>query len=274
VTTNYFHTAGIPILHGRDFSREDTPDAKRVVIVNRTLSTRYFGSSNAVGKRFKMGPQTRPGPFLEIVGVTADTKQAALNAETRPQIYHPVSQGPRGTFSILVRTSGDPMSVAGPIREQLRALDPNQPMTNVRTLEQVVSDSVSRQRFTAVLLTIFAATATLLAIIGLYGVMSYQVTQRTREIGVRMALGAGRGDILWRVVAQGLGAVTAGAVIGLIGSLAAGRLMAGFLFGVTPSDPATLAGVFVLIFAVATAAALIPARRATQVDPTVALRYE
>jgi putative ABC transport system permease protein len=222
---------------------------------------------------------------MKIVGVTGDVKQGALGEAIEPHTYTPLTQADDSTLAdgitnilraqvLVVRTSGDPAMTASALRGELAALDPSLPVAKLQTMEQVIDESVGSQRFSTMLLSIFAAAALFLASIGIYGVLAYSVTQRTHEIGVRMALGARRGDVLNMVVRQGLTLAAGGLAIGLAVSLVATRAMTGMLYGVSASDPATFAAVLALLCCVAALASYLPARRATKVDPIVALRYE
>lgn len=271
VNSGYFRAAGIPLLAGRFFSDHDTASSNRVLIVNQTLAGKFF-PDGAVGRRIRVGGTT--GDWRQVVGVVADVRQTRLDAEPRPQMYLPHSQNADRSQSLIVRTAGNPLGLIDAVRAAVRSVDPKQPIGNVRTMEQVLNDSVSRQRFTAVLLALFAGTAMLLSVVGLYGVMAYNVAQRTREIGVRMALGAARTDILRSVLIQSMAWVAAGAVVGFGGALALGRVISSMLYGVSATDPVTFAVVLTILFLTALAAAWLPARRAASVDPMVALRYE
>ena len=273
VSPDYFTAVGTELVKGRFFSKHDTKDSPLVLIVNETLARKYF-PTGAVGKRIKFGRFNTKGAWREIVGVVRDVKQSSLQAAARPQLYTPVAQHTGSEMSVVVRTAGDPLHIVESVRAVVRELDPRQPIGNIRTMQQVLDASVARQRFTTTLLAIFSATALLLAVIGLYGVMAYTVAQRTREIGVRVALGAERSHILRTVIGQGMAYVLGGVVVGLAGAVALGRLMSSLLYGVSPTDPLTYAGVVAVLLTVAVAATWIPARRASRVDPIVALRYE
>jgi len=212
-----------------------------------------------------------------VVGIVGDLKQD-LAGEPTAEMYLPVRQGdsllPVFALSVVLRTERDPSSEASALRSAVREINPDQPVVRVRTMEDNISASVSEPRFRATLLTIFAATASVLAIVGLYGLMVYSVTQRVPEIGIRMTLGAKRSDVLGMVIAQGLKLALCGVLIGVLGSLALGRILSGFLYGVSPSDPPTILGVAALLLLVALVASYLPARRAARVDPIVALHYE
>ncbi|HXF41285.1 MAG TPA: ABC transporter permease [Blastocatellia bacterium] len=272
VSPGYFKAMGIPVIAGRTFTQFDKADAKRVVVINQTMAARLFPNGDAIGKRIHitMGEQV----FREIVGIVGDVKHKGLDKATLSQTYEPFAQEPSSSANLVVRTSVPPASLVGAIRSEVLSLDRDQPIGEVKTLDQIVSESVGQQRFTMILMCTFAAVAFVLAAVGLYGVMSYSVAQRTHEIGVRMALGAKQTDVLRMVVRQVAGLTLGGIALGLGAAFAVTRLMAKLLFEVNAVDPLTFAAVAVFLAAVAMAASFIPARRATKVDPMVALRYE
>ena len=267
----YFSTMHIPLRRGRLFSESDTAEAPRVFVVNESFARGFFPGRDAIGQRLvvDMG-DTVPG---EIVGVVSDIKQTALDESEKPTVYYTFSHLPIGFMTLVVRSAAPRQQLAA-VSRVVRQLDPDLPLADVATMEELIADSVSQPRFHSLLILIFASVALLLAAVGLYGVLAYSVAQRTREIGIRMALGAAHGDILRLVVGQGLGLVALGLLIGLGTALGLTRFLSSFLFGVTPTDPVTYAGVALLLAAVALAASYIPARRAMRVDPMVALRYE
>jgi putative ABC transport system permease protein len=279
-TPDYFRAMGIGLVRGRSFTEQDRQDAQLVAVVDERLAEKVFPGEEAVGQRFKTG--SGAGPY-EIVGVVEHVKHYGLEGEVPvdPQFYIPLSQVPAkflpmqvGRISLVVRTKGDPAALAPAVRQQVLAADPNQPVFNTRTMEEIVSRSTAQRRFAMTLLTIFAGVALLLAAVGIYGVMSYAVTQRTHEIGIRMALGASGGSILGMVVRQGMLLVGLGVALGVVAALLLTRVMSSMLYGVSASDPATFGGISALLAGVAFLACFIPARRATRVDPMVALRYE
>jgi predicted permease len=272
VGPRYFETMGTRLVRGRDFTDADRMGAPGVAVVNESLAARLWPGEDAVGKRLSFdGPE---GPFLEVVGVARDGKYRSLGDRPRPYFYRPLMQTYDPRMTLVVRTKGEPTALAGAVREQLRALEPNLPVAEVRTLEEQFNLSMLPVRVAAWTLGGFGLLALCLAAIGIYGVVSYSVAQRTREIGVRMALGAGRSDVLRLVMGEGLSVVGLGVAAGLLLAFAATRVLGGFLYGVGATDPVTFAGVPLLLGAIAVAAGYLPARRATKVDPMVALRYE
>ena len=276
IAPDYFRTMEIPLLQGRDFTERDDMKAPAVVIVNQTLAQRFFPNQNPLGKHIKPHVSVTEGDKVmrEIVGVVGDVKHRGLGVESEPEVYVPQAQIPFDGKTLVLRTDADPVSVTAAVRREVKSLDKDLPIYSVKPLEQYLSASLAQPRFNTLLLTIFAGVALILAAVGLYGVMSYSVAQRTHEIGIRLALGARQEDVMKLVVGQGLALTLGGVVIGLAGALAFTRLLTTLLFGVSATDPVTFAGVAVLLSAVALAACYLPARRAMRVDPMVALRYE
>jgi putative ABC transport system permease protein len=269
ISEDYFRTMGILVVKGRDFDERDTRDAPPVVIINQTLARRFWPNEEPIGKRIKT--KTR---VCEIIGVSGEVKQAGLDKPSEPEIFLPYQQAPYLFLQLAVRTMGDPLKMVAAIKHEVQAMDKDQPLTGIETMDQYLSDSVANPRFQSRVLGLFAAVALLLAAAGLYGVMSYSVAQRTREIGLRVALGAQSRDVLKLIVGQGLKLTLVGVAIGLASAIALTRLLADLLFGVSATDPTTFVAISVLLTGVAVLACYLPARRATKVDPMVALRYE
>ena len=267
---NFFNTMGIPIVAGRDFNAQDTESSPRVVIVNEEMARRYY-AGNAIGKRLQIGSHTA---FIEIVGVVRTAKYRDLREQPLPFVYIPFGQEYQPGMTLMVRTEGDPTVLAGPVRNEIRGLNKSVPVFSVETMSERIGNQIAADRMIAVLLSIFGGGALLLAAIGIYGVVSYSVAQRTHEIGVRIALGAEQRDILKLIVRQGMTLVFIGAGIGLLLALVLTRALQSLLFGVSATDPLTFTVVLLVLIGVALLACYLPARRATKVDPLVALRYE
>lgn len=272
VTPGYFRAMGTPMLSGRDFGPQDRFGSPSVLIVNRAFARKFIADGNPIGKKLNVC-WTVPNP-VEIVGVVADARQTELKQPPQPTIFLANAQGPMYFARLVVRTRSDPRQMAHAVQAAVHRVDPDQAISDVETMQDVFSDSVSRPRFQLTLLLVFAGIAVLLASIGVYGVVSYSVSQRTQEIGIRLALGAGAADVSRLVLREGLLLGGLGVAVGLAGAVAFTRVLRSLLFEVTPTDPVTLGSVAGLLLAVAVAAALLPARRATKVDPMVALRYE
>jgi putative ABC transport system permease protein len=278
VSAGYLETLGVPLLRGRLVTQSDTEKAPYVAVINQAANRQYFPDVDPIGRRIQLGAIPDASvPWMEIVGIVGDLKQD-LAGDPKAEMYVPVRQGdsllPVLAVSVVMRTERDPLGEASALRSVVRDINPNQPVVRVRTMEENISGSVSMPRFRATLLAIFAGAALLLAVVGLYGLMVYTVNQRVHEIGIRVALGADRGDVLRMVIAQGLKLAIAGVLVGVLSSLALGRILSGFLYGVSPTDPMTILGVAALLIFVALLASYLPAKRATRVDPMVALRYE
>ncbi len=272
-----FGTLGIPLLAGRDFEDRDmVPGSPRAFVINQSLARKHWPNENPIGQKISvaMGDDR----YGEIVGMVADYRDQTLDSDPLPTVFYPHSQLAYSFMHLMVRTAGPPTGSAGAVGEAVRSLDPNQPVAEMRSMEEVMGISVAQQRFQMLLLIAFAAVALGLAAVGIYGVMSYAVSQRTQEIGIRMAIGAEASDVLGMVLRRGL-ALTAGGLLlglglGLAAALALRQTMAKLLFRIPATDPVTFAGVALLLGAIALLAAYIPARRATRVDPLSALRYE
>jgi putative ABC transport system permease protein len=271
ITPGYFKAMGIPLLKGRLLDERDVKGS-RVLLINETIAKKYFAGVDPIGKQLEVS-WDGSGPD-EIVGVVGDIREGALNKEPEPAIYWSHARETYSGMALVVRTSGDASRFASAVQKEIRAIDPEQPIADVRTMDQVIAKSITRPRFNTLLLTIFAGVALVLASVGLYGVMNYSATQRTHEVGIRMALGATRTDIMKLVVGNGMMLTLAGIVIGVVASVALTRVMANLLFGITATDLTTFVAVSAVLAAVAFIANYIPARRATRVNPVIALRYE
>jgi predicted permease len=271
----YFNTMGISLVRGRDFTEQDTTDTGYAVVVSEKLAKHFWPGQDPIGKRLKPGSTTSDSPWREVIGVVKDVRQNDFVADPKLQMYMSYRQlkflAPN---ALVIRTSVDPMSLAMPLRNAVWSVDKDQPVSNIRSMEEIVSAAMARQRFSTMLLGIFAALALVLAAVGIYGVMSYSVAQRTREIGIRLALGAQRGDVLRMTMGQGLKLVSMGVGIGLIAAFILTRVMASLLFGVNATDPTTFVAIPLILMSVALLASYIPALRATKVDPMVALHYQ
>jgi putative ABC transport system permease protein len=267
---DYFQTMGIPLKRGELFTTRDTPNTPGVAVISETAARRYWGDADPIGERVTLDGQN----YMKIIGIVGDTRNESLNEAPYPQMYAPIAQQPFRLINLVVRSSSDAASLVPALRQQVRELDGTVPVFNVRTLEQIVADSIARPRLNAMLIILFAALALVLASVGIYGVISYAVSQRQHEIGIRLALGARPTDILRMVVGQGLKLVTAGIGVGLIAVFLLTRLLSTLLFGVSATDSVTLLLVSLILAGVALLACFVPARRATKVDPMVALRYE
>ena len=275
VSPAYFDTMSIPLLAGRQFTDQDTDTTPNAVVISETMARRYWPGEEAIGKRIVFGRARSEADWIQVIGIVKDVRQFELNAEPRPQLYMSYRQA--GFFApedLVVKTDVEPASMAAAVRKAVWEIDKDQPVSNIKTMEEILGASIARQRFSMLLLGVFAGVALLLAAVGIYGVMSYSVAQRTHEIGIRMALGAQTGAVLKLAVGYGLKLVVAGVLIGLVAAFMLTRLMSTLLFGVTPTDPVTFALISLLLVGVAAVASYIPARRATKVDPLIALRYE
>ena len=271
-TPGYFDAIGTALRQGRLFTAQDDTKAGRVVLVNEAFARKFLAGQQPVGQRLRIGGSEKE--TLEIIGVVADVKNDDVEEAADPTAYLPYSQNSYRTMNLVIRGTQDPTSLVSAVRNEVRVLDPGVPVSNVKTLSDMIAERISAKRLMAYILAVFALCALLLALVGIYGVMSYAVTQRTQEIGIRMALGARAADVLTLVLRNGMSLALIGVAIGLAGAFALTRLLASLLFQVTPTDKLTFAGVALTLIAVALLACYIPARRATKVDPLVALRYE
>ena len=272
VSPGYFRTLGIRLLKGRSFDEHDSSDAPAVVLLNESLARAAFGDRNPIGQHVSVGP---PGaPWNEVVGVVSDTRDTALDQQPAAEIFSPYLQSPSFVMSFAMRSHRDPEALSTEVRKTVLAVDKDQPVFDIQTMDDVLSRSIAPQRFRMLLLGLFALLALVLAAIGMYGIVAYSVTQRTNEIGVRMALGAETRDVMRLVIGRGMVLAVCGIALGIGGALALTRFLSSFLYGVRPTDPATFVAVSFVLAVAAMLASYIPARRATRVDPMVALRYE
>ena len=272
VSPGYFQAMGIRLLRGRLFTERDNAAAPRVAIINETLAARVFPHENPLGRRINIS--NGPDAWREIVGIVSDVKQYGVDKETTLQSYEPFAQNPFSNLTAVIRAAGDARALPNAIRAQVFAVDKDQPVASIRPLEVILADTMSRQRFAMLLLTSFSLVALVIAAVGIYGVMAYAVSQRTNEIGIRMALGATTGDVLHLVLRQGLGVIAAGLAAGLLAAFFAARLVESLLYRTSAHDPLILGGIALTLGAIAFLACLIPARRATRIDPLEALRSE
>jgi putative ABC transport system permease protein len=263
---------------GRDLSKLDEGErliaGVNVIVIDEEFARRYWPGEDAVGKRIRFGSDVK-APLLSVVGVVGRVKMEGLSQDShRVQGYFSFAQVPVSGMGIIIKAAGDPTQLVAAAREQVKAIDPDQPIYGIRTMNEIRADSVAPERLNLTLLSLFAGVALVLAVVGIYGVMSYSVTQRTHEIGIRMAIGAQPRDVFRMIIGQGMMLTLIGVVVGLIGAFGLTRLMASMLFGVEPTDPTTFAVIAVLLTGVALVACSVPGRRATKVDPMVSLRYE
>jgi len=271
VSPGYFSAMGVPLVRGRLFDERDVKDSQQVVIVNENLAQRFWPNQDPIGKRLERGDKE---PWRTVVGIVRDTKEFSVDREPPISIYHPHEQFPIGTMFVVVRSSQNASTLTSGITKEIQALDPELPGFEFKTMEQRLSESLSRRRFSTFLLSIFAMVALILAALGLYGVMAYSVTQRTQEIGIRMALGAEPARIMRMVLRHSLLLVMVGIVVGTAAAFAVTRVLASLLYGVSATDTLTFAGPPLGLVLVALLASYFPAKRAARVDPTVALRSE
>ncbi|HWM26399.1 MAG TPA: ABC transporter permease [Chthoniobacterales bacterium] len=272
VTPDYFKAMGIRLIRGRVFTPQDDAKAPRVAIINETMARQHFANENPIGKRINI--TNGPDSWREIVGIVGDIKQYGVDKTTSAQSYEPFAQVPFSSVNVVVRTNGSPAALLGALRSTVYAVDKDQPVGAIRPLEEIMADSIARQRFAMTLLSVFSGVALVIAAVGIYGVMAYNVVQRTGEFGIRMALGAQQRDVLRLVLTQGGKLIGLGLLIGLLATLAASRAMGSLLFNTSAYDPLTLATITVLLAVVALVACFFPANRATKVNPIEALRAE
>jgi putative ABC transport system permease protein len=283
VSPNYFRTLGIPLKEGRDFTEKDGPHGLGVAIINETMARHFWPNEEPLGRQIMVGDGVKFGPWLSVVGIVADVKHLGLDKPARAEVFIPhlqdrymmsMSKTEVAWMTLVVRTTSDPMGLVGSVKNAVWSIDKDQPISDIQTMEQILARSVAQPRVLTFLFGTFASLALILALGGIYAVMSYSAAQRTHEIGIRVALGAQQKDVLKLVLGQGMGLTSLGVIIGLAGAFALTRVISSFLFGVTATDPTTFLSVSALLFGVALLASYIPARRATKVDPLVALRYE
>jgi putative ABC transport system permease protein len=270
VTPGYLESMSIPLLSGRTIARSDTADTQPVAMIGETLAAREFGGENPLGRKIRLGARD----WYQVIGVVKDIHYYRVTEPVESEAYVAFSQAPSRAMSVVVRTAGDPSSAAAAIRAAVRAVDPNQAVSKVETISTLMEEINAPQRILTQISSFFGALALFLAAIGIYGVMAYAVAERTQEIGVRMALGAQRGDVLRLIFRQSAGMLGGGMIVGLAAAFALARVMHNFLFGVRPTDPVTFLSAAVILAAVAALACWIPARRAAGVDPVIALRHE
>jgi putative ABC transport system permease protein len=273
IAPDYFHTMGIPLVAGRIFSEREATEASHVVVINETMARQCWPDEDPIGKRVTISMMDSPAPS-EVIGVVADVKHEGLESTPRAMAYWPQPELTYSFMTLVIRTTTDPVAFAPAVRREILAIDKDQPIAEVRSMEQLLAGSIARSKFSTTLLSIFASVALVLAAVGIYGVMAYSVTQRSHEIGIRMALGAQQSDVVRMVVRQGVILTGMGVGVGLAAALVLTRFISSLLFGVSATDPFSFAAISLLLTGVALAASLIPARRASRVDPMRALRYE
>ncbi len=274
ISPNYFRTMGIPFRRGNEFTDRDSAEMPGVAIINETATRKYWPGEDPIGRKIKRGRPESKNPWVTIVGIAGSASQLSLREESQPEIYVPFLQNTTPNFSLVVRTASDPKTITGAIRKEVWATDKDLPVSNMKLMDELISNSTAQPRFYVILLTVFAALALILAAVGVYGVMAYSVTLRTRDIGIRMAVGAQPMDIFKHVIGHALMLASIGLVIGLVLAGTSTLVMKSLLFGISPADPLTLIVTALILLAVALLASYLPARKATKVDPMVALRYE
>jgi putative ABC transport system permease protein len=274
ISQNYFRALGTPLLQGRDFNEHDKEDTQKVVIISEQIARQFFPNQNPIGKQLKLINPEQSDEWRSIVGVVKDIRYSGLEIPDQPTVYTPFSQTPFLWNYLMVRTTGDPEKITATLRSVISSIDTNLIAARIQPMDMIISRSISQPRLNMLLLSTFAMLALILAAVGLYGVLSYSVSQRTREIGIRMALGAHQSDILKMVLGHGLKLTLIGIVIGTVAAYLLTRLMSSLLFGISPTDPITFSAIGIILATVAILASYIPAKRAIKVDPMIALRYE
>jgi putative ABC transport system permease protein len=269
----YFRAMGIPLVRGREFTPDDDSHHERVAIITESMARRFWTGQDAIGRRFQIGPRDT-AKWLTIVGVVKDVHNRGLDSEAGFSSYEPFAEQPRMQMEFAIRTSGDPKMVLSAAQRELRRMEPGVIIDKVQTMSERIGDAVAPRRLNLVLFGLFSSVALVLAAVGLYGLVAYAAGQRTREFGIRMAVGARASDVLWLVLGQGLKPASAGAAIGLVAAISLSHVMTKLLFGVEPTDPVTMIAVAILLACVATLACWLPARRATRIEPIAALRIE
>jgi putative ABC transport system permease protein len=274
IAGDYFRTLGIPLRSGRLFDASDSADGPRVAIVSESFAKKYWQNQDPLGKRLMLFTQRNNNPWITVVGVVGDIRHLALHAELQPFIYYPLAQQSQNRMTLVVRSDSAPALLANAVREEVSNLDAEQAVFGIKTMEDYASDSIGQFKFTSLILTLIGMLALTLATVGIYGLMAFAISQRSHEIGVRLALGAKRSQIFGQVVGQGLVLAAVGVLLGVAGGSIVGWSMRNQLFGIEPVDPFTMAGSAVILFLIAVLACYFPARRAAQVDPSSALRFE
>jgi putative ABC transport system permease protein len=274
VSPDYFRAMGIPLKDGREFRDGDDLASAPVAVVSEEMERRYWGSGSALGKRILRTAEAAQGRWLTVVGVVRDVQDSVLDAENGTTFYVPIAQGARPSMFLVARTSVEPMSLVPAVRGQVLAVDKEQPIAMVQTLDKRISESLAKPRFNTFMLTLFASLGMLLAMMGIYAVLSYSVSQRSHEIGIRLALGAQKGDVIRLILRRGLGLAGLGLVLGLGAALLFTRVLGGLLYGVAPTDPLVFGAITVGLILVALIASYLPARRAAKLDPLVTLRLD
>jgi putative ABC transport system permease protein len=274
VSADYFRVLGVPLVRGRGFTAADGAAAPPVVMINAAMARRFWPNQDPVGRRMRFGGPDGEAPWMTVVGVVGDVRRSGLDAPVRYETFLPLAQYTPGGMTLVLRTTREPLALAAAARAAVRAADPEQPVYELRSMDELLATQVAQRRFSMTLLGTFAALALVLGVIGVYGVTSYVVAQRTPEVGLRIALGAPPAQLVRMVVRQGMGVAAVGIALGLAGALAVARLMARLLYEVSPADAATLIGTTAVLALATLVANYIPARRAARVDPLTALRSD